>query len=104
MICGNLVDPLMGGIGFACRFASSAITFYVRNSSFYFRSFLFVQWVQFLCIFIFCDKYNLATKVHYINMNMCVYMFLVVVWMFNIMVIVVLAMKFFIHCLKALCS
>ncbi len=67
MICGNLVDPLMGGVGFACRFASSAITFYVPNTSFYFRSFLFVQWVHFLCINMMTNKRTIITQRNHFN-------------------------------------
>ncbi len=75
----------------------------IETGNLCFRSCLFVQWVQILCTFIYCDECNLATKVHYINRNMCVYMYLVGVWMFNIRVNVVLAMEFFIYCFKVLC-
>ncbi len=33
LICGSLVDPVVGGVGFAGRFASAAITFCIPSSS-----------------------------------------------------------------------
>jgi hypothetical protein len=43
LICGNLVDLLMGEVGFASKFLSVAITFFIPRS-------LFLLQVFFICI------------------------------------------------------
>jgi hypothetical protein len=55
LIYGNMVDLFMGGVGFASRFLSITITFFIPSSMFSALGLFdfYIQWVQFLMHFQF---------------------------------------------------